>query len=128
VVIGFQAVLFSVLGKVFAWQEGLIPAGERFRRLFEHVTLEVGLAVGLVVLLAGAAGSIYAFVRWTEVSFGPLDVSRALRIAIPSLTAVLLGGQIVLASFFLSLLGIPRHHPQPPSPPAADALAREGLD
>jgi hypothetical protein len=128
VVIGFQAVLFSVLGKVFAWQEGLIPAGERFRTLFEHVTLEVGLAVGLIVLLAGAAGSVFAFVRWTEVSFGPLDVSRALRIAIPSLTAVLLGGQIVLASFFLSLLGIPRHHPRGPGLPTADALAREGLD
>jgi hypothetical protein len=128
IVIGFQAVLFSVLGRVFAWQEGLIPAGERFRAVFRHLTLEVGLAVGFAVLLAGAAGSIFAFVRWTEVSFGPLDVSRALRIAIPSLTAVLLGGQIVLASFFLNLLAIPRHHPAGPALPAADALAREALD
>ena len=48
IAIGFQAVLFSVLSKVFAWNEGLLPVGERFRRLFRYVTLEVGLAVGLL--------------------------------------------------------------------------------
>jgi len=96
IAIGFQAVLFSVLGKVFAWKEGLLPVGERFRKLLRYATLEVGLAFGLLCMLAGAAGSIYAFVRWTEVSFGPLDASRALRIVIPSLTALLLGAQIVL--------------------------------
>ena len=47
IVIGFQAVLFSVLGKVFAWQEGLLPTGEGFQRLFRYITLEVGLAVGV---------------------------------------------------------------------------------
>jgi len=109
IVVGFQAVLFSVLSKVFGWQEGLLPAGERFQRLFRYITLEVGLAVGAVLLIAGAAGSLYAFVRWSVVSFGALDASETLRIVIPSLTALLLGAQIVLASFFLSLLGIRRH-------------------
>lgn len=69
----------------------------------------MGLAVGVVLILAGLAGSIYAFVRWSVVSFGELDVSRTLRIVIPSLTAFILGAQITLASFFLSLLGIGRH-------------------
>ena len=109
IVIGFQAVLFSVLGKVFAWQEGLMPVGDRFRRLFGVVTLEVGLAVGITLALSGLAGSIYAFMRWSVVSFGELDPSRTLRIVIPSLTAFILGAQITLASFFLSLLGIGRH-------------------
>jgi hypothetical protein len=112
IAIGFQAVLFSVLGKVFGWNEGLLPASDRFRRIFPHLSLEVGLAVGLVWMLAGVAGSIYAFVRWTEVSFGPLDASRTLRIVIPSLTALLLGAQVVLASFFLGLLSIRRHRPE----------------
>lgn len=109
IVIGFQAVLFSVLGKVFAWQEGLLPVGERFKRLFGVVTLEVGLAVGIALVLAGLAGSVYAFMRWSVVSFGELDPSSTLRIVIPSLTAFILGAQITLASFFLSLLGIGRH-------------------
>jgi glycosyltransferase involved in cell wall biosynthesis len=109
VAIGFQAVLFSVLGKVFAWNEGLLPVGERFRRAFRHVTLEVGLLLGTAWIIGGGAGAIYAFVRWSDASFGPLDASRTLRIVIPSLTALLLGAQIVLASFFLSLLGVQRH-------------------
>ena len=114
IVIGFQAVLFSVLGKVFAWQEGLMPVGDRFRRLFGIVTLEVGLAVGLTLAFAGLAGSVYAFVRWSVVSFGELDPSQTLRIVIPSVTALILGAQITLASFFLSLLGIGRHHSTEP--------------
>jgi glycosyltransferase involved in cell wall biosynthesis len=109
IAIGFQAVLFSVLSKVYAWNAGLLPAGARFERLFKYVGLEVGLAVGLLWMLAGGAGAVYAFVRWSDVSFGVLDASRAFRIVVPSLTALLLGAQIVLASFFLGLLGI-RHH------------------
>lgn len=120
IAIGFQAVLFSVLSKVFAWNEGLLPVGARFESLFKYVTLEVGLAVGLLLMLAGGTGSIYAFVRWSVVSFGVLDASRAFRIVIPSLTALLLGSQIVLASFFLSLLGIQHHRSVAPGTTTSD--------
>ena len=33
--------------KVYAMEEGLLPDGERFQRLFRYITLEVGLAVGV---------------------------------------------------------------------------------
>ncbi len=121
IAIGFQAVLFSVLGKMFAWNEGLLPAGDRFRRWLPYLKVEVGLVVGIAVILAGAAGSIYAFVRWSEVSFGALDVSSAMRIVIPSLTALLLGAQIVLASFFLSLLGLRPHRTDAPGEAQSEA-------
>jgi hypothetical protein len=111
VVIGFQAVVFSVLGTVFAWHEGLLPVGERFRRAVGRLTLEAGLAVGLLLVLAGGAGAVTAVARWSSVSFGALDASRALRVTIPSLTALVLGAQIVLASFFLTLLDAGRHGP-----------------
>ncbi len=134
IAIGFQAVLFSVLGKMFAWNEGLLPAGDRFRKWFPYLKVEVGLVVGFAVILAGAAGSIYAFVRWSEVSFGALDVSSAMRIVIPSLTALLLGAQIVLASFFLSLLGLRRHRTDVPgdvpseAPPSFGTRATQMID
>jgi len=108
-VIGFQAVLFSVFSKIFAWQEGFLPLGDRSQRLFRYITLEVGLLVGALLVLAGGIGSIYSFVHWSVMSFGELDASRTLRVVIPSLTGLVLGAQIVLASFFLSLLGIGRH-------------------
>lgn len=109
IVIGFEAVLFSVFSRIFAWQEGFLPLAERSQRLFRYVTLEVGLVVGALLVLAGSIGSAYSFVHWSVMSFGELDAPKTLRVVIPSLTALVLGAQIVLASFFLSLLGIGRH-------------------
>lgn len=108
IVIGFQAIVFAVFTKAFAISEGLLPADPRFNSLFRIVTLERGIAVGILLLLAGVSGSIYAVSFWDERSFGPLDPSKTLRIIIPSVTALILGSQIVLSSFFLSVLGLRR--------------------
>jgi glycosyltransferase involved in cell wall biosynthesis len=103
---GFQAICFSVFTKIFAITEGLLPKDPRLDRLFQYVTLEVGLAVGFVFLLFGAAGSIYAFSYWKSTTFGPLDPQRMLRLVIPAVFAFLLGCQTILASLFLSVLGL----------------------
>lgn len=108
VVIGYQAVIFAVFSKAFAVMEKLLPESRRLNRLLAWVSLETGLAVGLLLLLAGAGGSIYAFVSWSLKHFGPLDPSHALRVVIPALTAFMLGLQTILASFFLSILGLKR--------------------
>ena len=108
VVIGFQAVLFAVFTKVFVISEGLIPEDPHLNRLFRHITLETGLIIGVLLLLAGLAGSIYAVADWGLHAFGPLDPSRTLRWVIPSVTALVLGCQVILSSFFLSVLGLKR--------------------
>jgi glycosyltransferase involved in cell wall biosynthesis len=108
VVIGFQSVVFAVFGKVFAVSEGLLPENPRFSRLFRFVRLETGLLVGGILVAFGVAGTVYGFYRWSVRSFGPLDAQHSLRIVIPSLTALVLGSQTVLSSFFLSLLGLRR--------------------
>ena len=108
IVIGFQAVVFAVFTKVFAISEGLLPEDARLNRLFRIVTLERGLVAGGLLLLAGVIGSIYAVSFWDARSFGPLDPSKTLRIIIPSITALILGCQIILSSFFLSVLGLRR--------------------
>lgn len=108
VVIGFQAVIFAVFTKVFTISEGLIPEDRRMTRAFEYVTLETGLIAGALLLLAGLAGSIFAVADWGLHSFGPLEPSKTLRWVIPSVTALVLGCQIILSSFFLSVLGLKR--------------------
>jgi hypothetical protein len=100
--------VFAVFGKVFAVSEGLLPENPRFSRLFRWVRLETGLLVGGVLIAFGVAGTVYGFYRWSVRSFGPLDAQHSLRIVIPSLTALVLGSQTVLSSFFLSLLGLRR--------------------
>ncbi|HVA60328.1 MAG TPA: glycosyltransferase family 2 protein [Mycobacteriales bacterium] len=106
--IGYQAVLFAVLGKVFAITEGLLPADARMTWLLARVRLETGLLVGAGLVLAGLVGAVVGFTNWDALSFGPLDPSKSLRLAIPSATALTLGVETILASFFLSLLGVRR--------------------
>ena len=108
IVIGFQAIAFAVCTKVFAISEGLLPEDPRLTRLFRYITLEVGLAVGTTLLLIGLAGSLYAVGAWGARSFGGLDPKTTLRIVIPAVTALTLGCQIILSSFFLSVLGLKR--------------------
>lgn len=108
VVIGFQAVLFAVFTKVFVIREGLMPPDQRLDRLFNVVTLEVGLTLGLLLLLGGVGGTLYSIGLWDQQNFGPLNPREVMRGAIPSGMALILGSQILLSSFFLSILGLKR--------------------
>jgi glycosyltransferase involved in cell wall biosynthesis len=108
VVVGFQAIIFALFTKIFAITEGLLPEDPKLKKVFRYVTLEAGLALGIVILLSGVTGSILAVNDWGFRSFGNLDPQSEMRVAIPSVTALILGSQIVLSSFFLSVLGLNR--------------------
>jgi glycosyltransferase involved in cell wall biosynthesis len=108
VFIGFQGILFATFTKVFAITEQLLPADQRIESLFRLVTLEKGLLIGSALTIFGMAGSFYAFSDWGSHSFGALNPTQTLRIVIPSVLALTLGCQTILASFFLSVLGMAR--------------------
>ncbi len=109
VILGYQAIVFALFTKIFAISEGLLPEDPRLARLFRYLTLEVGLGVGLVLLLGGIAGSLYALSLWNAASFGAIDrTPTTLRIVIASVTALAIGFETVLASFFFSILGLRR--------------------
>ena len=107
-VIGYQAVVFGVLTKVFGITEGLLPEDLQLNRLFRKVTLETGLMIGGLLVVSGLLGGVAALWHWHDVSFGELQASRTMRIFIPAVTACILGSQTVLASFYLSILGLRR--------------------
>lgn len=109
VLIGFQAVLFALFTKIYAINEGLLPEDPRLNRLFRVATLELGIALGALLMLAGLAGSVWALAVWDSTSFGALDPSSlTMRIVIVSATAIALGFQVILSSFFFSILGLRR--------------------
>ena len=108
VLIGFQAVSFAVFAKVFAISEGLLPEDDRLNRLFHYVTLEVGLLVGAILILLGLGASIYAVRAWERASFGPLQPAQTLRTVVPAVLMLVLGCQIILSSFLLSVFGLKR--------------------
>lgn len=108
VIVGFQMVSFAVFAKIFAISEGLLPEDQHLARVFRYITLEVGLIAGFGLMLLGIAGSLDAVWIWKSKSFGALDPSQMMRIAIPSVTCLVLGCQVISSSFFLSLLGLKR--------------------
>jgi len=110
VLIGIQAVLFALFTKRFAISEGLLPEDPKVRWLFQLFTLEVGIASGGLLALAGMAASVYAVHLWKVGYFGDLDPARMLRLVIPAATGLALGIEVVLASFFLSILGLRRRN------------------
>lgn len=106
ILVGFQAVLFSLLGKVFGMNTGLMPYTPFWKRLFRRVGLETGLVFGGALFLTGLGLSIGAVGAWSNVEFGPLDAHRTLRLVIPAALLLVLGCQIVMSSFFFSVLGL----------------------
>ncbi|HSG81303.1 MAG TPA: glycosyltransferase family 2 protein [Gemmatimonadota bacterium] len=109
IILGFQAVVFSVFAKIFAIGVGLLPEDARLDRLKDIFSLEIGIIVGLLLFGVGFAGAAYAVGLWGSASFGELDPSVSLRIVAPSATALVLGLQIVFSSFFINVLGL-KHH------------------
>jgi hypothetical protein len=106
--IGYQAVLFAIFSKVAAIGAGLMPEDQRLSRMTRVIRLEAGLAIGALLIAAGLAGSLYAVGLWRSTSYGPLSPSQVLRLVIPSVTAMILGFETILGSFFLSVLALVR--------------------
>jgi glycosyltransferase involved in cell wall biosynthesis len=105
IVCGFQAIVFAVLAKIFAINARLLPEDPRIRRFTSLLTVEAGMAAGLLLLLAGLALGAYAVGVW---DFGPLRPQSSLRIVAPSVTAIIVGVQVLFSSFFLGVLGLQR--------------------
>ena len=108
ILIGFQSINFAVFTKMFAISERLLPEDPRLNRLFRYITLETGLVLGALLILVGAGTWIFGLRYWQSHSFGHLDPDVTLRIVIPGLVSLTLGIEIVLSSFFVSVLGMGR--------------------
>src|SRR5277367_7127796 len=108
VLIGAHISVFAVSARVFGTQEGFLPPNPKWERIYKYINLEVGVAVGCVLLLIGATILGYAVHVWSDAGFGNLSPQRMLRLTLPSATCFMLGVEAIFGSFFLSLLGMNR--------------------
>jgi hypothetical protein len=111
IIIGMQAISFAYFADHIAHQrlhldESLIPMTFHIKR----IKLEHALLLGFTFVITGMGGAIYTVLSWAQQSFGPLLPSQMMRILIPSVTAMILGCQMTLISFFRNLLYL---HEQP---------------
>jgi glycosyltransferase involved in cell wall biosynthesis len=98
--LGTQIVQLGIFARTFA----RIHLGERdpfLDRFGDRVRLEHGIALGMIVMLAGIAALVAIFVSWAVNGFGALAHEYATAL---SFTAIAIGVQVILGSFFLGLL------------------------
>jgi Glycosyl transferase family 2 len=104
--LGVQSVQFAIFTKVFAIEAGLRPQDDSFGRKPGAISLEAGVLTGALVTAAGLLLATMSVLRWSSHQFGVLSPQEMLRWVIPAGTLLTLGCQIVLGSFFLSILGL----------------------
>jgi glycosyltransferase involved in cell wall biosynthesis len=104
VIIGTQAVFFALFSKSFAIGINLFPGDDRIRWTMNLWTLERGLLIGFVLMLLGIMGSADVVMDWSREDFGAMTPTATMRKIIPSVTALIIGLQTILGSFFMSML------------------------
>ena len=103
-ILGLQAVLFSLLTRVFAISVGLLPEDTDMQTLLKWGSLEKGIVISFFMIVLGLMSSIGALVYWSANSFGAIDPTFSMRLVIPGTILFAMGFQILLSSFFLSIL------------------------
>jgi hypothetical protein len=86
-----------------------LPESPRLNSLFKHITLEIGLLIGLLCVVLGLSGVISSLLSWYPTGFGDLIINQMLRTVIVAATVTVLGLQTIFTSFFLSNLGLKIH-------------------
>ncbi|GGZ81637.1 glycosyltransferase family 2 protein [Algibacter mikhailovii] len=97
--ISFQFVIFYALTKIYATNHGLIPRRKKYNDLFSFFTLERGLLSGLLISISGIL--LYGFGFQKD-----LDIYQVLSIVVPATIIIVMGVQVILFSFFFSILGL----------------------
>lgn len=100
-ILGFQIVLLGIYAKTYGLIHETGITDRWIRRFHLHYTLERGVALGAFVFAAGMIINAGILGNWLAAGRGVLF---AVRPAMLALTLMVLGAEVVFASFFLSVL------------------------
>jgi hypothetical protein len=109
-VLGTQLVLFSLLARTVGVLKNDLPMTGTLTGFLRLFTLERGIALGLSLALVGLGLAVYSVQSWAHTLLSALDPAKMMRVAIPSITLMLTGAEIVFASFLLGFIDV-RHPP-----------------
>ena len=107
-IVGYQGVTIAVAARIYATSQALGPPGDWIQRMFERFTLERGLILGALLLLAGLGLIGQATWHWAQKDFGQLMPTITMRPVLLGATFVALSIQTLLMSFLYSMFGVPR--------------------
>ena len=102
--LAISMISFALITRVYAYNIGLLPAKPRLFLLFRYLNLEKGLGIGFVILIVGLILVIHAITLSSD--FETIGFQKSIRLVFGGSLAIIIGGQAVLTSFVLSILGI----------------------
>jgi len=105
-VLGIQLVLFSLVARTIGVLKKLLPVSAPFARFLRVFSLERGILAGASMCLAGLGLAVYSVLSWAHTRLSALDPVTMMRVAIPSVTLMLAGAEIIFASFLLGFIDI----------------------
>lgn len=105
-ILGLQLVLFSLVARTVGVLKNLMPMTETLARFLRLFTLERGILLGTLLGVTGFGLAIFSIETWARARLGALDPVTMMRIAIPSVTMMLAGAEVLFSSFLLSLIDV----------------------
>lgn len=106
IMIGTNMIFFTLFTRIYAMRTNFIPTKEPVSTKLAKVTTEKGAVAGLLLTLAGIIMTIAAIIIWKGTSFGNLNPQEMMRMTIPALTLMVVGIEMIFASFFIGILNI----------------------
>lgn len=99
-ILGAQLILLAFLTKWMAVLAGIVPSPRWLEVASRWMSIELGLTLGLLLFGAGSYSSLGLVLEWGARGFGPLEPRTMMRLAIPSVTVMVVGMQIAVSAVF----------------------------
>lgn len=103
-ILAINMLSFAVITRVFAYSTGLLPSKPEFYPLFKYLNLEKGLLFGFIIFIIGVAMMAWAILLSND--FNTLGFDKSVRLVFGASLTIIIGGEAILTSFVLSILGI----------------------
>lgn len=106
IMIGTNMIFFSLFTRIYAIRTNFIPIKETVATKLANLTTERGAITGVLLTIAGILMTVAALFIWKDTSFGNLNPQEMMRMTIPALTLMVVGIEMIFASFFIGILDI----------------------
>ena len=116
-VLGAQLIQLALLTKWMGVMSGIVPKPRWLARSEPHLSLEAGLGMGVMLLVAGFGWSVALVQDWGATGFGALDPNETMRSVIPAVTLMILGMQAAAGTMFAAALKLALTRGEEPSRP-----------
>ena len=106
VILGVQLVLFSALAHAIGVLKNALPMRPAFARFLSVFTLERGILLGSLLGALGLGLAVYSVTTWAQTHLAALQPTVVMRVAIPSVTLMITGAEIIFSSFLLRFIDV----------------------